>query len=447
MWSSLWDDHPGLPKWNLKPGDMFIMWAQQWRYISRAMELGYRVMRADTDVYFAEDPYPIFHSPLFKPFEMIVQHDFEGRARPRCTATPRGGSAVAPGLQTCGAVDRGQALLNIGLVYLRSRPGGGVFAVINGTWGRFHKRLGEAPWRPPHLNGKVESQALIDQPFMRSVANDIAIADRTAHPAKSLTQWSVVPSRAAAAYPKGSRCARERKAECAAVAKARDRSEFLVQLVRPPRGGGASPRDERIALAPDWLFGRGCLTHVRQPIELIRSAIPGWSPARVPAGSDGPNSCAATARGALVPFAPAHAAGVLVATHFVYSMALKRKRAFRAFGWDLADQRNRSTGGQAPCWDRSDRGVVLGHTFFTQTKRKAVVCALPPSEEPTCSCCASVPTVVPGGPAGGKGKGGGRRVGVGGGRFSIESTSGFRVRDNGVLPALEGCNDYQLFWD
>eukprot|EP00965_Chrysotila_dentata_P110830 3662597-Pleurochrysis_carterae.AAC.1 len=32
--------------------------------------------------------------------------------------------------------------------------------------------------------------------------------------------------------------------------------------------------------------------------------------------------------------APAAAAGTLVATHFVYSMALKRKRAFRAFGWE-----------------------------------------------------------------------------------------------------------------
>ena len=33
---------------------MFLMWAQQWRYIARALEMGYRVLRADTDVYFAE---------------------------------------------------------------------------------------------------------------------------------------------------------------------------------------------------------------------------------------------------------------------------------------------------------------------------------------------------------------------------------------------------------
>ena len=42
-WSSLWTDHPGLPKWSLAAGDMFLLWAQQWRYIARALELGYSV--------------------------------------------------------------------------------------------------------------------------------------------------------------------------------------------------------------------------------------------------------------------------------------------------------------------------------------------------------------------------------------------------------------------
>ena len=37
---------------------MFLMWAQQWQYISRALMLGYSVLRSDTDVYLAEDPYP-----------------------------------------------------------------------------------------------------------------------------------------------------------------------------------------------------------------------------------------------------------------------------------------------------------------------------------------------------------------------------------------------------
>ena len=50
---------------------MFLMWAQQWRYICRAMELGYRVLRADTDVYLAEDPYPLLRGPLFSQFQMV----------------------------------------------------------------------------------------------------------------------------------------------------------------------------------------------------------------------------------------------------------------------------------------------------------------------------------------------------------------------------------------
>ena len=164
---------------------------------------------------------------------------------------------------SCGVQERGSALLNIGLVYLRSSPGGGVFGVINGTWARFLQRLSEAPLRPPHLHGKVETQALIDQPFMREVVHELALPDRAATPPKPAQSWSVVPGSAAALYPPGAGCALRNAAACAAVARQRAASAFLVQLVRPamPVNRGASPpREERIALAPDWLFGRGCLT-------------------------------------------------------------------------------------------------------------------------------------------------------------------------------------------
>ena len=39
-WTSLWHDHPGLSAWSLRPGDMFLMWMQQWNYIARAVALG-----------------------------------------------------------------------------------------------------------------------------------------------------------------------------------------------------------------------------------------------------------------------------------------------------------------------------------------------------------------------------------------------------------------------
>ena len=69
---------------------MFLMWAQQWRYICRAMELGYRVLRADTDVYLAEDPYPLLKGPLFSQFQMV-----------RLAPPPRPAPRAQPAAATC----------------------------------------------------------------------------------------------------------------------------------------------------------------------------------------------------------------------------------------------------------------------------------------------------------------------------------------------------------
>ena len=86
------------------------MWEQQWHYVSRALTMGYSVLRADTDVYFAEDPYPILHGPLMRPFHMIVQQDFGGPlgTRPAChrVLKPRHSrdyAAGASGLQPIGS--------------------------------------------------------------------------------------------------------------------------------------------------------------------------------------------------------------------------------------------------------------------------------------------------------------------------------------------------------
>jgi hypothetical protein len=54
VWSSLHAQHPGLAAWRVNPGDMFHLWLQQWHYILRAVELGYNVLRSDSDVYFTE---------------------------------------------------------------------------------------------------------------------------------------------------------------------------------------------------------------------------------------------------------------------------------------------------------------------------------------------------------------------------------------------------------
>jgi len=416
-----------LSQWNLRAGDMFLMWAQQWRYIARAMESGYRVLRSDTDVYLAEDPYPIMRGPLFSHFEMVVQHDFFGaRERPRCdTQAPTQAIDSAGRIPSCGRRSPHLALLNIGLVYLRSSPGGGVYAVINGTWARFLERLSGPPSKPAHLRGKVDSQALIDQPFMRSVVNDLAVSDSRFSPAKPAGSWAVLPGTAGDTYGPDSTCALGSAASCAQVAAERRKTAFLVQSVRPNRPQGVPARVERVALAPDWLFGRGCLTHLRAPMELLRQA---HSPAAGQASCTTPPTSVGH-----VPLAPGPAAGLLVATHFVYSMALKRKRAFKAFGWDLGDERNRSMAAGQSCFSRSNLAMLFGHTFFDQTAAtKSVLCSLPEGDAPACSCCAGLDTMqgAPS-PSG----------------YRLETTGGSAFNSPGHFKALEGCNDYQLFWD
>ena len=131
-WSSLWTEHPGLPKWSLAAGDMFLLWAQQWRYIARALELGYsvrvrrvvvvvvlvavlcrgclgccccgaqrqrvlsrgfrpQVLRTDTDVYFAECPFRLLRGPLLSPFGLVVQQVLPSYSQVTCrpAGTPK----------------------------------------------------------------------------------------------------------------------------------------------------------------------------------------------------------------------------------------------------------------------------------------------------------------------------------------------------------------------
>ena len=189
-WTSLWSEHPGLARWGLKPGNMFLMWQQQWHYISRALERGHSVLRADTDVYFAEDPFPILKGPLLAPFSMVVQQDFGGPLgnRPGCRQVARPHHAQDGTLGSCGA-HRGTALLNVGLVFARAgAPGGGALAVINSTWARFHSKLG---------GPAAHVDTLIDQPLMRAAVDEMAVAEA----GKARHQWTVVPGSAAPVYP------------------------------------------------------------------------------------------------------------------------------------------------------------------------------------------------------------------------------------------------------
>ena len=172
---------------------MFLLWQQQWRYISMAMAKGYRVLRADTDVYFAEDPYAVLHGPLLRPYSLVVQQDFGG---------PLGRRPSGSGVHS------GTALANVGLLYARSMPGGGGFGVINGTWARFVQMLGE-----PRRGRNTE--ALIDQPIMRDVLNELSVAHQRKPRADGSSSTAAAPTSTAAAMraarsptpPSARRCA------------------------------------------------------------------------------------------------------------------------------------------------------------------------------------------------------------------------------------------------
>ena len=258
---------------------------------------------------------------------------------------------------------------------------------------------------------------------MRNLADELSVADPGL--GKRDRRWVAMSCGAAPVYGGADTCALQERGACAAVAAERAKTAFVVQAVQPPKAAGGAPRTtERLALAPDWLFGRGCLTHVRHPAALMRAA-------RGAAAKEATTCTLPPGSGRLAMPAPGPAAGLLVATHFVYSMALKRKRTFRAFAWDAASH-NRTTYAGGSCWDRAQKGVVFGHTFFAQTEAKSVLCAMPSGQESECACCAGMPSL---------------KEMQDGSSLELETTSGTKIRSNKHMAMLEGCSDYQSFWD
>jgi hypothetical protein len=87
---------------------------------------------------------------------------------------------------------------------------------------------------------------------------------------------------------------------------------------------------------------------------------------------------------------------------------------------------------QGSCWDRSERGLLFGHTFFSLAETKYTLCALASDTgQPECSCCADLPT----GPLE-------RQV------FAGELTNGAKnFITKRHMNLLVGCADYQTFWD
>ena len=89
------------------------------------------------------------------------------------------------------------------------------------------------PPLPPLLYSSP--QALIDQPFMRAVLNELAVADPAGFtPPKPAERWATLPGDTAEVYPPGVLCALREPSVCEAVDTQRRKTAFLAQSVRHP---------------------------------------------------------------------------------------------------------------------------------------------------------------------------------------------------------------------
>ena len=180
-------DHPKLELWNVKPGDMFLLWAQQWRVVRRALQSGYSVMRVDSDVVFLEDPYLALHGPLLSPYAMVSQTDvFNLGTRPKCEAdADLAPETNHPGVARCGLKrldPNGEEIktqLNIGLTYFRRSAmsdDGPVLGVLNDMLSAFETKLGGEV--AVDDEGNAITEALLDQPMFRAAVAVRAAAKR-----------------------------------------------------------------------------------------------------------------------------------------------------------------------------------------------------------------------------------------------------------------------------
>ena len=391
-------DHPKLELWNVKPGDMFLLWAQQWRVVRRALQSGYSVMRVDSDVVFLEDPYLALHGPLLSPYAMVSQTDvFNLGTRPKCEADAElAPETNHPGVARCGLKrldPNGEEIktqLNIGLTYFRRSAmsdDGPVLGVLNDMLSAFETKLGGEVAKDDE--GNAITEALLDQPMFRS-----AVAVRAA----ASGGWRVASGAGGAVYADGE-CPHS-PATCEAINAQRARADISYVAVNPRTSPKDGTRSELIAGAPDWLFGRGCVKTVldaKSALSHLRSLTP--------TGAEKPTTCDSDNPGVVNHAPGGNGVGSgLVAVHMVYSKARKRRDAMEAMGWWRAHVHGR---GSAPdtqrrresaeteskvCEGGDGRGVLFAHTYFRQMDpgARAFVCARG-TNVGGCPCCEPVP--------------------------------------------------------
>ena len=337
--SHLTDREKELQRWGLKPGDMFLLWAQQWRVVQRALEAGYSVMRVDSDVVFLEDPYLALRGPLLSPFAMVSQTDvFDLGTRPRMCDADTGvtNEPGHPDVKRCDSSSlKSQPQLNIGLVYFRRSAmadDGPTLGVIKDMLNAFTaKLLGDVQVND---DGNPIAEALLDQPLFRE-----AVSTRV----RRGSGWKVASGSSGEVYASigsdgdasdgdasdgaavGDECPHARTT-CDAIAAERRRTDIAFASL------GEGEWSELAAGAPDWLFGRGCVKTVAdapRALAHLRSIRSTNAPASI--DGSGENGTCET-RAGVVNRAPGvgGVGGGVVAVHMVYSKARKRADAMEA---------------------------------------------------------------------------------------------------------------------
>ena len=407
--SAYTDSVADLEKWNLKKGDMFLLWMQQWLLVSQALDFGYSVMRVDSDVVFLEDPYPILNGPLLSPFRVVAQTDlFAPNTRPQCNRKSDENNLPADhkrlamhlggkhgGVKLCDDSVPG-ALLNIGLIYFRKSQ---IVPHEDTALAAFFQKLNEkfstilrgAP--TPDAN----AERLLDQPIFREVFNQFIVGS-----------WKVATGQDLESFYAGQKppCPHN-GCDVAEYIVDKERKSAPLSFCEISRPGSNRKTDdgsdaiipELVAGAPDWFFGRGCLRGVAdgtKTVYSLRETIGKTDKTEHPI-------CLAHEGDSRVMRAPGKASrgGGLVAVHAVYSKAKKRVDAMKALGWWRLDHGGLSSDVitnkplDETCENNAQNknGILFTHTYFRQNAEnyKAFVCAGRPKLIGGCPCCSGVP--------------------------------------------------------
>ena len=91
-----------LDRWKIHDEHPYHLWWQRWRYIERAVALGYAVLSIDTDISLRHDPFPVLRGPL-RHHKLVVSVESEQAARVNRFRFP---------------------VINAGFVYCQGRAGG-----------------------------------------------------------------------------------------------------------------------------------------------------------------------------------------------------------------------------------------------------------------------------------------------------------------------------------